>query len=113
MTQTSRHDLVETRVLSRRTLMKRGIPVTVGALATMTAARTGSAAVTPLDVKSIRSAIPGTSNAVTPLDVKSLQSAVQRVPATYHAVTPLDVKSIRGFIARLFGSSRGADGRTP
>ena len=54
------------RVLSRREAIKGGFAVTAGAFASLLAARRGSAAVTPMDVK--RGGF--TQNAVTPMDVR-------------------------------------------
>lgn len=52
------------RVLSRRDALKGGLAAAAGAFATLLAARRGTAAVTPMDVK--RGGF--TQNAVTPMD---------------------------------------------
>ncbi len=52
------------RVISRRDALKGGLAAAAGAFATLMAARRGSAAVTPMDVK--RGGF--TQNAVTPMD---------------------------------------------
>lgn len=66
MSQSHKEDEVQQddRVVSRRDALKGGLAVAAGAFATLLAARRGSAAVTPMDVK--RSGF--TPNAVTPMD---------------------------------------------
>jgi hypothetical protein len=54
------------RTMTRRVVVKGGLASVAGAFATLVAARRGSAAVTPMDVK--RGGF--TQNAVTPMDVR-------------------------------------------
>jgi hypothetical protein len=54
------------RTMTRRVAVKGGLASVAGAFATLVAARRGSAAVTPMDVK--RGGF--TQNAVTPMDVR-------------------------------------------
>ena len=66
MSQSPQDRKQEESTLSRRAVVKGGAASLAGALATLMAAKRGSAAVTPMDVK--RGGF--TTNAVTPMDVK-------------------------------------------
>jgi hypothetical protein len=65
MHHSSQGPVTEDRMLSRRKAVKGGLAAAAGAVATLMAARTGTAAVTPLDVKrggfTIHSTRPTTS----------------------------------------------------
>jgi hypothetical protein len=66
MTKDLRAHVANERMLSRRLVVRRGLSVAAGTIATLAVARDGSAAVTPLDVRQRSAPVEDTDSTTTP-----------------------------------------------